>query len=319
MLLNPNIQIILLIDFIFLSFLVISLFLSINLFLKWDFGATTRIQYMLEKQSYLIATIIKYIFFLKLPLFLFFIYSVDGLSNIIVGAMCSAGVIDTSSYGIPLLILKLANMYLFGFWLILHYGDLKTQDLKFTKIKFAFFIIASIVIIVEIILDFLMFDSIDLNKIALCCGALFSNASTSHLGIFFAIDVWNYVYLFYIVFAFNILFFFKRDDYFFSLSNVLFLVAAILSLIMFFSAYIYELPTHHCPFCILQKEYSYIGYFLYISLFLGTFFGISLVVVNLIDGEKELYYKISLLLTVLYVITISYFPISYYFKNGALF
>jgi hypothetical protein len=207
--------------------------LSINLFLKWDFSATSTAQYTLEKQSYLIATIIKYIFFLKLPLFLFFIYSIDGLSNIIIGAMCSAGVIDASSYGIPLLILKLVNLYLFGFWLIIHYGDLKTQNLKFTKVKFAFFIVASIAIILEILLDFLMFDSIDVSKIALCCGALFSNASTSYLGILFTIDVWNYVYLFYISFALNLLFFFKRDDYLFSLSNIFFLIVAIISLIIF--------------------------------------------------------------------------------------
>jgi len=316
MFLNPNIEIILLLDIVFLFFLVPTLILSINLFLKWDFSATTTAQYSLEKQSYLIATIIKYVFFLKLPLFLFFIYSIDGLSNIIVGAMCSAGVIDASSYGIPLLILKVVNLYLFGFWLILHYGDLKTHDLKFTKVKFAFFIIASIVIILEIVLDFLMFDSIDLSKIAVCCGALFSNASTSYLGILFTIDVWHYFYLLYVSFALNLLFFLKRDDYLFSLSNIFFLIIAIFSLIMFFSTYIYELPTHPCPFCILQKEYFYIGYFLYISLFLGTFYGISLVVVNLIEGEKEFYYKISLLFTVLYVIVVSYFPLAYYLKNG---
>jgi hypothetical protein len=58
------------------------------------------------------------------------------------------------------------------------------------------------------------------------------------------------------------------------------------------------------------------GYFLYISLFLGTFFGIGLVVVNLIEGGKEFYYKFSLMCTLLYLILVSYFPLAYYLKNG---
>ncbi len=316
MFLNPNIQIILFIDFIFLFFLLISLVLAIELFSKWDFQSTSTLQYKLEKRAYLVSTIIKYIFFLKLPLFLFFIYSVDGLSDIIVGAMCSVGVIDASSYGIPLLILKVVNLYLFGFWLILHYGDLKYPHLPFTKIKFGFFIIAAFLIIFEIILDFLMFDSIDLSKIAVCCGSLFSNSSTSYLAILFSIDNWNYLYLFYLSYILNLFFYLKRNDYMFSIANILFLIVAIISLIMFFGTYIYELPTHHCPFCILQKEYYYIGYLLYISLFIGTFFGIGLIVANLVEASKSFYYQTSFLFTSVYMILVTYYLLAYYLKNG---
>lgn len=316
MFLNPNVQIILFIDFIFLFFLLISLVLAIELFSKWDFQSTSTLQYKLETRAYLVSTIIKYIFFLKLPLFLFFIYSVDGLSDIIVGAMCSVGVIDASSYGIPLLILKVVNLYLFGFWLILHYGDLKYPHLPFTKIKFGFFIIAAFLIIFEIILDFLMFDSIDLSKIAVCCGSLFSNSSTSYLAILFSIDNWNYLYLFYLSYILNLFFYLKRNDYMFSIANILFLIVAIISLIMFFGTYIYELPTHHCPFCILQKEYYYIGYLLYISLFIGTFFGIGLIVANLVEAGKSFYYQTSFLFTSVYMILVTYYLLAYYLKNG---
>jgi hypothetical protein len=41
------------------------------------------------------------------------------------------------------------------------------------------------------------------------------------------------------------------------------------------SCYIYELPTHHCPFCILQKEYGYIGYLIYLTLLGGAIAGLS--------------------------------------------
>ena len=57
------------------------------------------------------------------------------------------------------------------------------------------------------------------------------------------------------------LFFFKgKGGYLFAgLSGILFLIAAT-SIFSFISLYVYELPTHHCPFCVLQREYGYVGY-----------------------------------------------------------
>jgi hypothetical protein len=44
---------------------------------------------------------------------------------------------------------------------------------------------------------------------------------------------------------------------------------------LFISLYIYEIPTHHCPFCILKKEYHFIGYPLYAVLLGGAVSGIG--------------------------------------------
>jgi hypothetical protein len=56
------------------------------------------------------------------------------------------------------------------------------------------------------------------------------------------------------------------------MSVVAFLVSVV-SLISFISLYFYQLPTHHCPFCILQKEYYYVGYLLYVALLGGVVCG----------------------------------------------
>jgi hypothetical protein len=61
----------------------------------------------------------------------------------------------------------------------------------------------------------------------------------------------------------------KRAHLFSTLCTVTFLVS-VLSLISFISLYFYKLPTHHCLFCILQKEYGYIGYPLYPALLGAT-------------------------------------------------
>jgi hypothetical protein len=63
--------------------------------------------------------------------------------------------------------------------------------------------------------------------------------------------------------------------YGFSAAIFLTLLISIASFISFISIYFYELPTHHCPFCILQKEYGYIGYLLYLLLLAGGLAGMG--------------------------------------------
>jgi hypothetical protein len=47
------------------------------------------------------------------------------------------------------------------------------------------------------------------------------------------------------------------------------------------SIYIYENPHHHCPFCILKREYNYIGFALYAPLFVGAACGLASGVLSL--------------------------------------
>ena len=48
------------------------------------------------------------------------------------------------------------------------------------------------------------------------------------------------------------------------------------ALIAFISLYVYELPTHHCPFCLLHREYNGIGYPFYLLLLTGTIAGLGI-------------------------------------------
>ena len=49
---------------------------------------------------------------------------------------------------------------------------------------------------------------------------------------------------------------------------------SLVAVITFISSYIYQMPSHHCPFDMLQKNYAYVGYPLYIGLFGGCLFGL---------------------------------------------
>jgi hypothetical protein len=308
MILAPEVLSILILDIVFLFFATIAFILSLRIFFKWDINSTSKTQYSLEKQSFLTATIIKYIFAIKLPLFLFFIFTLDKISAVLTGAMCAAGVVDATQYGTYLFMIKILNIYLFGFWLMIHYLDIKDENLKLTKLKFGFFILAFFILCTEIILEIVMFSSIDIDKMVSCCGTLYSNSATSYISSIFLIDTPILLGLFYGNFALIVLFYFLRRKYLFTLANLFFIIISIISIISFFGTYIYELPTHHCPFCFLQKDYYYVGYLIYTTLFIGTFNGLA---TGFIDK-----YKISLIFNTIFILVISAYPIAFFIKNG---
>lgn len=316
MILTPEVLAILILNIVFFFFGAIAFILSIKIFLKWDINSSDKLQYKLEKQSFLTATIIKYIFAIKLPLFLFFIFTLDKISSVLTGAMCAAGVVDATEFGIYLFMLKIINIYLFGFWLNLHYLDIKNENMPYTKLKFGFFIAAFFLFIAEIALEGMMFGAIDVDKMVSCCGTLYSSSATSYISNIFLIDTPILLALFYGNFLLLILFYFFKNRYLFAIANLFFIVISIISLIAFFGTYIYELPTHHCPFCFLQKDYYYVGYVIYVLLFVGTFYGLSIGLIDIPQKEKEKNYKISLFFNTLYIVLVTAYPIIYYIKNG---
>ena len=149
-----------------------------------------------------------------------------------------------------------------------------------------------------------MFSEIDIDRIVSCCGTLFSSSSETTLSLLFEVPNSVVLAFFYTNYLLLVGGFYLRKESVFKALNMVFMPVSIVSLILFFGTYIYELPTHHCPFCYLQKDYHYIGYGIYLTLFLGTFYGII--------GKK----KISLLFNTAFTLIVTTYPILYYFNNG---
>ena len=316
MLLTPEVLTIDILNLLFFIFASIAFYYSVKIVLKYDFNATTTLQYNLEKQSYLVAVIIKFIFYIKILLFIFFVFTLDNISNILPGAMCAAGVVNATVYGNYLLILKIINLYIFGYWLVLNHEDMKSEKQIYLKLKFKVYIFAYFLLLFEIGLETMMFLSIDTKSVVDCCGAIFSTTDGSYMARLLNTSPSILLGSFYAVFIFIIIAYIVKNRYLFSLVNLLFIIISLITLIAFFGTYIYELPTHHCPFCMLQKDYNYVGYFLYIFLFIGTFNGIALGLIDFSKENENAKYKISLLFTTLYVLLVSYYPVFYYINNG---
>jgi hypothetical protein len=212
-----------------------------------------------------------------MSLFLF-IFTADDLHPLFTGAMCAAGTLAVNSFGYPTLILKIVNFLLAGVWLIVNYADNKGYDYPLIKIKYELLNLLVPLLVLESVLLCAYFAGVKPDIITSCCGSLFSHESASFSGGLASLPHLPMQITFFSSMALTagigLFFNFKgRAGFLFSLASTATFLIAVVSVISFISLYFYELPTHHCPFCLLQKEYGYIGYVLYVTLFGGAVAG----------------------------------------------
>jgi hypothetical protein len=252
--------------------IVYSAFYGIRIQRHWDIRSGSDLQLILERRTYLISTILTYVFAFELISFFLYIYTADHLHTLFVGAMCAAGTLKVNGYGYPALILKMVNFMMAGLWLILNYADNRAYDYPLIKKKYLLLLIITPLVLVEIFMQTRYFLLLRPNIITSCCGSLFSSGSGTLAGDIATLPPVPMEVTFYLSMLAHVAagFFFylkNRGGYLFGgLSGVHFIIS-ITAILSFISPYFYELPTHHCPFCILQGEYGYIGYPLYGALF----------------------------------------------------
>ena len=244
---------------------------GIQILRRWDLRSGSEVQLNLERRTYLISSLLSYAFVFQLGSLFLFIYTADHLHTLFVGAMCSAGSLHVNSYGYPALVLKVASFLLGGLWLIFNYADNRAYDYPLIRKKYLLLLAISPFIVVESVLQANYFLLLRPDVITSCCGSLFSANGSSVASEVASLPSLPVKIVFYSWTALTLTtgaWFTLRDrgGYLFAgLSGVQFLIG-IVSILSFVSLYFYELPTHHCPFCILQREYGYIGYPLYVAL-----------------------------------------------------
>jgi len=260
---------------------------------KWNLRSGSENQLILERKTYLISTLLTYAFGFELLSFFLYIFAADRLHLYFVGAMCAAGSLYVNPYGYPTLIMKLIIFVLAGIWLVVNHVDNSAYDYPLIRKKYAFFMLLVPLVLLDVILQANYFLRLKPNIITSCCGTLFSSKTfiLPFETVFFT-GIQNVVFFYISVLlaaGSGVFYVLKgRGGYLFSLTCTLVFFVSVISILSFISAYIYELPTHHCPFCLLQKEYNYIGYPLYLTLFGGTICGLSVGVLKPFGHIKSL-------------------------------
>jgi hypothetical protein len=256
---------------------------------RWDIKSGSEGQLILERKTYLISTLLAYLFGLSLFSLFLFIYTADHVHNLFVGAMCAAGSLNVNKYGYPALVMKSINFFLCGVWLIINYTDNKGLDYPLVQVKYKLLIVITALLAFETFLIINYFLHLQPNVITSCCGTLFSTDAASIAGGIASLPSIPAKVLFYLSVVLAL-----RSGIHFLVTGRAVRVFAYLStwlyifsfaaIISFISLYFYELPTHHCPFDLLQRDYNYIGYPLYLSLFAA---GITGAGAGVIDRFKD--------------------------------
>ena len=279
---------------IFIGFLMTySSYFSFVIQRKWDLKSGSELQLALERRTYLVSTILPYVFAFQILSFFLYIYTADQLHTLFVGAMCAAGSLYVNGYGYPTLILKIINFLLAGLWLILNHVDNKGYDYPLIKKKYALLLLMAPFILAELILQANYFFRLRPDIITSCCGTLFSGEGKSLAADIFALPSLPMKVAFYLSMFFTLfsgIYFYRRGrgGYLFAGMTALAFVVSLLSIFSFISLYIYELPTHHCPFCILQGGYGYIGYPLYLTVLGGALSGVGVGILSPFRKTKSL-------------------------------
>jgi len=317
-LLSNEVIIYLLSETLLYGLLLIAFLVTLGLVKYWDFSAFTPLQFKLENRSYLLMSIVLFVLLLKMLLLPYFVYTIDTLSNHIPGAMCGAGVIKANPYGNPLLGLKIIILFLSALWLGINRLDLLAKHYPYLRLKSWFFMAIFIFLSAEYLLDILYFTQIDTSNPVTCCSVIFGQTGGSN-GLPFHLNITKLLLLFYLFYLLIVLTALSQKVFLNILASVGFAVIAYYSVVYFFGTYIYQLPTHQCPFCMLQDHYYYVGYLIWGLLLLGLFFAFNSAVMYYGFKQTSLKSgKLSLLLLTLFVAICTAYVGVYYIKNGVL-
>lgn len=252
-------------------------FSAISFIRFWNNQALSEKQIQLERQGYLLSSILNIVLGFQILSLILFLNTVNNhLPNLIKGAMCATGVLEVNDFGYPLLFLKLLGVLLYAVFLVLNFWDNAEPNYPLTPFKYWLIFPILLLNLSDIMLSLSFFSSIEPDIIATCCSVQFSNTKGysgllgTYQGVFkdFTIVIWWFSFLILILIHFLL----KGQKL---VIHVLHLVAAIV--FVFFSVfnlkyqfvkYIYGLPTHNCLFDIFWLKYQAIGYILFGSYYL---------------------------------------------------
>jgi hypothetical protein len=293
MILHPGILSLIIGSGIVVVMMTITSMLGLKIISGWDLSSSSAQQLSLERKTYLISTVVNYALFFEVLSVFLFIYTVDDIHNLFVGAMCATGSLNANPVGWKVLYTKIAIFFLSATWIVLNYIDQKAEDYPLVELKYTLLLFLTPLLILDSYLLIKYFLGLNPDIITSCCGALFGEGEESIASTVASFPVKPMMIIFYTtvgIFMLGACLTLKFNSsilkYLFSVLSFAFFAVSIASIISFVSLYYYEIPTHHCPFDIIQKDYNFVGYPIYTTLFGGVFFG-------MIAGMLEPFKKIA--------------------------
>ena len=319
-----------------LIILVLGIFASrtaIRVLRHWNPSSDSNLQIKLENEIWLASTLVEYGLGFQIITLILFVLAADTFCQVIVGAMCATGALLANDFGMPALLVKITGVFLYGFWIVLHKLDISSAAYPLVRIKYIYLLLILPLLFADITLQTLYIAFLSPDIITSCCAVVFSTSAETGRNLLQSFPQ-NTLLLLYYGFIVTLIIMgcilLKRWILplaaAFSAGWLCFLGLAAVAIITVFSSYIYAMPYHNCPFCILKPEYHYIGFALYFTLIPASFFGLSTVLVEPFKSRNDLAgavikyqrtaIRISLVLLLLLAATSSYHYLLYRISGG---
>lgn len=306
---------------------------AIRVLRHWNPASDSERQIRLEGEIWLSSTLVAYGLGFQIVSLILFVLAADEFCKVIVGAMCATGALLANSYGLPALLVKLGGVFFYGLWIVLHQLDIRSESFPLVRAKYLYLLALYPLMAADFALQTLYIAGLKPDIITSCCAVVFAAATGGGPNL---LDIGSEGMQLFLYYATMVLLavlggwlLWRRNRWLQALYAVgwlWFFGLALVVITMVISSYIYAMPYHHCPFCILKPEYHSIGFAIYGTLILGAFLGISAAVVEpyrrkegletVVAGYQRRAVQISLTLLFLFAALSSYHYLLYMLAGG---
>lgn len=305
----------------------------------WDHGVDTSRQIKLEEEVWLTSALMKYALFFQVLSLVMLVVAADAFSEVLIGAMCATGAFLANEFGISTLLVKIVLVFLCGYWLLLNHLDRQSESYPLVKMKYFYLFFLLPLLCVDAVLQLRYLLGLEPDVLTSCCGVLFKSPQGDGFNL---LDPYSPQLLLGGLYSIALMLvvcglaltltggkYPNRPGLLSGLYTVgwlAFFPVALWAITVFFSSYIYAMPSHRCPFDILQAQYSYVGFPIYLTLFIGSFFGGTPGLIQPFGKRPDLAEPVrrytsaavpaSLISLVLFLLLTSYAPLKYLLLSG---
>jgi len=237
----------------------------------WDHDSSRQRQLLRERRWFLVEASLRLILALQLLSLLVFVATADHLKTLFTGAMCAVGSLNASPFGMPALAVKIAAFIVCGLWLVTDRASAAAASTGLVRFKAAFLVFLSCVLVADNVLQIRYFADLDPEIITSCCATVFDPDAGGVAAGIAAFPVRSSKIAFFGGLVLTVaagLWAIRRHGmtFVYSILAAALGLVTVAAVITWIAPSYYELPSHHCPLCLLAADHGYVGYPLYLFL-----------------------------------------------------
>lgn len=280
MMLHPPVMALLMVALISATALGACGWFARGLLRHWNPALGTARQITLERRTQLVGTVVAMLLLLQGFALVLMVYNADRSAPLLVGAMCAFGSFNASVYGFPALYAKIALFFGAGIWLAIHHADMDARDYPLTVRKYGLLLALVPLAWADAALTLAYFVDLQPDTLTSCCGSTFHPEHEGIAAHASAVSPPAALTLLYTTLAGLLALGWSAGRHralalAYGVASPAFFAVALLAVVAAIGPYAYESPNHHCPFCLLKREYGYLGFALYLPLFAATSAGLA--------------------------------------------